>query len=139
MTKIITKRKFDAAHRLYGYDGPCGSLHGHSWKVEVEMEAKKLQLPIETNNGIFVDFKDIKKIIDYFDHATILNVNDPLYGILLKYETKLGYTTICPMSNNPTAENIAYALLSELEKLEPNVTVTVRVWESDTSYAEVSR
>jgi len=36
--RIITD--FDAAHQLRGYKGKCENIHGHNWKVEVEVMAE---------------------------------------------------------------------------------------------------
>ncbi len=32
LTKIFN---FEMAHALYGYDGPCKNIHGHSYQLEV--------------------------------------------------------------------------------------------------------
>ena len=56
MYELMVEDTFDAAHALRGYDGPCENLHGHTWKVEVTIEAEKLD-----KIGLVVDFKDMKK------------------------------------------------------------------------------
>ena len=55
--KVITD--FSAAHVIHGYDGPCGRLHGHNWKVEAVVLGKTLN-----SIGICIDFKDVKKILN---------------------------------------------------------------------------
>ena len=79
MYKLKTEVTFEAAHFLPNYLGPCGSIHGHTWRAEVICETNKLN-----KAGMVVDFSVIKNIIRKFDHRI---VND-----------------ILP---NPTAENIA--------------------------------
>jgi 6-pyruvoyl-tetrahydropterin synthase len=31
---LTVSEAFDAAHFLPGYNGPCGNLHGHTWRIE---------------------------------------------------------------------------------------------------------
>ncbi len=92
--KIITD--FSAAHLLRGYPGVCSRLHGHNWKVEVQVKARKLD-----SIGMGLDFSDIKKatkaLIGKLDHR---NLND-----------------IPPFDEiNPTAENVSAYLYTELSK-----------------------
>jgi 6-pyruvoyltetrahydropterin/6-carboxytetrahydropterin synthase len=110
--KILTD--FASAHTLRGYPGACARMHGHNWKVEVEMEANRLD-----ELGMGVDFKVIKQatqeITGRLDHQYL---ND------LKPFDRL----------NPTAENIAahlYQALSE-QLNRPHLKVSaVTLWETD--------
>ena len=47
---------FAAAHNLINYQGDCENLHGHNWKVELEIVASQLN-----DIGIAIDFKQMKK------------------------------------------------------------------------------
>ena len=39
----ITKQfTFEAGHALYGYDGKCKNLHGHSYKLYVTVTGKPI-------------------------------------------------------------------------------------------------
>ncbi|CAD7779156.1 6-pyruvoyl tetrahydropterin synthase [Candidatus Methanoperedenaceae archaeon GB50] len=49
---------FSAAHRLRDYHGKCEVLHGHNWKVEVEIKAKEVG-----KNGMVMDFKVLKSLL----------------------------------------------------------------------------
>ena len=90
--KVVTD--FAAAHLLRDYPGECSRLHGHNWKVEVELIATALD-----EVGMGMDFKAIKAaakaIIARLDHHH-LNEIPPFDEI------------------NPTAENIAAYLYREL-------------------------
>ena len=105
---------FAAAHYLREYEGVCNRLHGHNWKVEVQVVATELD-----NVGMGMDFKVIKdatrELIGKLDHY---NLND-----------------IPPFDEiNPTAENISEYLYSELSKMlnADNVKVSaVTLWETD--------
>ncbi|VAX11558.1 6-carboxytetrahydropterin synthase @ Queuosine biosynthesis QueD, PTPS-I [hydrothermal vent metagenome] len=110
--KILTD--FAAAHHLRGYEGPCSRVHGHNWKVEVQVSASKLD-----EIGMGLDFKLIKqatnKLIDRLDHQD-LNALPPFDQL------------------NPTAENIAAYLYSELSAtLNTDVirVASVTLWETD--------
>ncbi len=110
--KIVTD--FASAHTLRGYPGACQRMHGHNWKVEVEVIAIRLD---ETGMGI--DFKEIKqatrKIADRLDHR-YLNELEPFTEI------------------NPTAENIAAHFYQELSGILNNQDVrihTVTLWETE--------
>jgi len=48
----ISKRfRFEAAHRLPRYEGPCYHLHGHSYELHVTLE-----MPVDRDTGMTVDF-----------------------------------------------------------------------------------
>ena len=91
-------------------------MHGHNWKVEVEVFGNKLD-----NIGMVMDFKEIKKstnnIVHELDHQ-FLNDLKPFKNI------------------NPTAENIAQYIYHELSKslLKDDVQVkSIKLWENDRS------
>jgi len=110
--KVLTD--FAAAHSLRDYPGDCSRLHGHNWKVEVEVQASDLD-----ELGMVLDFKAIRqaarKVGDELDHR-FLNDIPPFDRI------------------NPTAENIAahfFRRLSE-ELTDARATVSaVTLWETD--------
>ena len=105
---------FAAAHSLRDYPGDCARLHGHNWKVEVEVEARELDAL-----GMGVDFKTIRRaareVTDALDHRYL--------NELPAFETL-----------NPTAENIAAHLFRELAARlnDERVRVSaVTVWETE--------
>ncbi|MDH5370372.1 MAG: 6-carboxytetrahydropterin synthase QueD [Gammaproteobacteria bacterium] len=117
MTKRYTMKillDFAAAHLLRDYEGVCNRLHGHNWKVEVQVTATQLD-----DVGMGMDFKVIKdatrELIGKLDHR---NLND-----------------IPPFDKiNPTAENISAYLYQELsnELNADGIKVsTVTLWETD--------
>jgi len=105
---------FSGAHNLRGYEGKCENLHGHNWKVELEVSSKELD-----ETGMVVDFKDVKKylseVLSEFDHKYL---NDISFFI----------------DNNPTSENIAKYIYDSLSKAVKGLS-KVSVWETDTSQA----
>lgn len=87
---VVKEFRFEAAHRLLGDGGrwhskaKCGSLHGHSWVGFAALELKPGAKPDEF--GFVRDFGDFAplkaRIMEALDHATILNMQDPLVAIL---------------------------------------------------------
>ena len=118
--RVLTE--FAAAHSLRGYSGSCSRLHGHNWKLEVEVRSGTLD-----DIGMAVDFREIKRIArgvtDELDHR-YLNELEPFTEV------------------NPTAENIAAHCYREIGRRlnGPGLAVSaVTVWENDRAcvrYAE---
>ena len=104
--KLTQYVEFDSAHRLFNYDGNCGSTHGHTWGVSIEIDSEKSL----DNIGMLIDYKVIKQYFkDFWDHRIILNMDDPLVDILEK-----AGQNITIMNGNPTAENIAKKILADM-------------------------
>ncbi len=130
--KLETSFEFDAAHRLVGYKGLCSNLHGHIWKVEIEVTG-------DINNsdevGILWDFTNAKKIKKMFDHKTILKGCEENIEIIKALRETCGVDSVFIMINNPTAENLATLILHTIGT--ENLKFKIRVFESPKSYAEV--
>jgi 6-pyruvoyltetrahydropterin/6-carboxytetrahydropterin synthase len=113
---IKTINHFSAAHIIPGHPGICSRLHGHNFKVEVEIKGNRLN-----DIGIAIDFQDVKTatktLLDQLDHR-YLNEIPP-------------FDTV-----SPTAENIAWWLYQQLKPLLTTPTTTlhaISVWESENS------
>ncbi len=111
---LKTLLDFAAAHRLKGYPGDCAKLHGHNWKIEVQVKGSKLN-----DIGMVIDFKAIKKhakeAIADLDHSYL---NDHPYF----------------KETNPTAENIAVYLFQTIQtKIQTDLVSmhSLTVWEND--------
>lgn len=73
--RVTRHEEFEAAHLLPGYDGPCGNLHGHSYKIEVTVEG----LQDLDYYGMVLDFNFLKEAIKNSvpDHRFIYNSANP--------------------------------------------------------------
>lgn len=141
MASIGKTFTFEAAHRLQNHNGKCRNLHGHSYRVEVQITGPVTSEVESAQDGMVMDFGDLKSwwrpLESQLDHRTILANDDPLFSGLLE----LG-VAVTEFHLAPTAENIAAWLLGDLQdwliKLWPEgfVTPTVRVWETANSWAE---
>jgi 6-pyruvoyltetrahydropterin/6-carboxytetrahydropterin synthase len=143
MDKIrITKQFFfETGHALYGYDGKCRNVHGHSYKLEVSI----IGLPIDDNAnvkyGMVLDFGDLKaivkkEIVDVFDHATIFNKNTPHLEIAKELENR-GHHVIL-LDYQPTSEMMLIDFAKKIKhKLPKEVKLhSLKLSETGTSYAE---
>ena len=138
ITKLFS---FETGHALYGYDGKCRNVHGHSYKLSVTV----IGTPItDTNNvklGMVIDFGDLKTIVkedivDQFDHATVFNKNTP--HVELAHElSKRGHSVIL-VDYQPTSENMIIDFAEKIKnRLPENIKLhSLRLQETETSYAE---
>lgn len=75
--KICKWYTFEAAHDLPLHNGKCVRLHGHSYKLEVEIEGRVKLIQGDSDDGMVMDFAVLdeyveREIIDLLDH-TYLN------------------------------------------------------------------
>jgi len=138
----ITKHfDFETAHALYGYDGKCKNIHGHSYQLYVTVIGKPIDDINNVKNGMVIDFGDLKKIVnteivDVFDHATILNQNTPhkeLAEIIRPHSPK-----VILVDYQPTSENMIVDFAKLISaKLPDSVTLhSLKLYETQNSYAE---
>jgi len=99
----------DSAHFLPGHK-KCGTLHGHTYKVEVIIEG-------ENKTGMIMDFADMKQtiraVLAEYDHRAL---ND-----FLAY---------------PSVENICEMLRQRFHE-KWNFPFTIRIWEGEGKWAEI--
>ena len=117
--KVLTE--FASAHTLAGYPGACSRMHGHNWKVEVEVIAETLD-----QTGMALDFKRIKQaaneVGNRLDHQYLNDI--PPFNQL-----------------NPTAENISAWFFQELSRnlnTEHAKVHSVTLWETDRACVKYS-
>lgn len=143
MSKIrITKQfSFETAHALYGYDGKCKNVHGHSYKLSVTVIGEPISDMNNVKCGMVIDFGDLKKIVnkeivDVFDHATIFNKNTP-HLELAKILKERGHHIIL-VDYQPSSEMMVIDFANKIKNLLPeNVELhSLKLKETETSYAE---
>lgn len=121
MYKIITKIRFEYAHRLIHHQGKCRHVHGHSGEAIIELAADTLN-----QNGFVMDFADVKQplkqwINENWDHAYLANENDLLLPMLRQVDMR-----VFTFPHEPSAEVMAKYLFEQVAKLDlrPEVKVT---------------
>ncbi len=136
---LTTEHSFDAAHFLSGYEGKCSHIHGHRWRVIVEIKDSQLQSEQQTR-GMVVDFgdfkKDVKEAIDYFDHSLIYE-KDTLKSKTVEALHEEGFKLIEVMFR-PTAENFAKYFHDFMSHIGYNVS-KVTVYETPTNCAAYTK
>jgi len=143
MSRIrITKQfSFETGHALYGYDGKCKNVHGHSYKLSVTV----IGTPISDRNnvkfGMVIDFSDLKKIVeeeivDQFDHATVFNQTTP-HVSLAKELSDRGHHVIL-VDYQPTSENMVIDFAEKIKnRLPESIQLhSLKLQETDSSFAE---
>lgn len=143
MAKIrITKQfNFETGHALYGYDGKCRNVHGHSYKLSVTVIGTPIADTEHVKLGMVIDFGDLKKIVkeeivDPFDHATVFNKNTP--HVELAKELMDRDHKVILADYQPTSENMVIAFAGKIKaRLPENIQLhSLRLQETETSYAE---
>ncbi len=138
----ITKQfTFETGHALYGYDGKCKNVHGHSYKLFVTVIGNPIEDISNVKYGMVIDFSDLKKIVkteivDVFDHATVFNKNTP-HVELAKELADRGHNVLL-VDYQPTSEMMVFDFATKIRKYLPkNIQLfSLRLQETDSSFAE---
>ena len=138
----ITKQFFfETGHALYGYDGKCKNVHGHSYKLSVTVIGTPISDSKNVKFGMVIDFGDLKKIVaseivNKFDHATVFNKNTPHIELALELE-KRGHNVIL-VDYQPTSEMMLIDFAQKIKKQLPNNIKlhSLKLQETGTSSAE---
>lgn len=135
VTKIFT---FETAHAIYGYEGACGYIHGHSYKLHVSVTTGDGDIGYIPSPGIIVDFKELKRIvnsavIEELDHKLLLSAQ-----FIKTNATLLSHKNLLVMEGEPTAENLLVFIRGKLEVALPSdiMLAALKLFETDNSYAE---
>lgn len=136
--RITKEFKFEMAHALLGYEGPCKNIHGHSYKLNVTVKGKVKNETSDSDEGMVVDFGIIKKIVNdliihKYDHALVLNEKMKIDFSQFNFMQKL---ILVPFQ--PTCENL---LLQYANLIKPQLPANLSLHslflrETPTSYAE---
>ncbi len=139
-TLVVKQYHFSAAHTLPFHRGKCSQPHGHNYLLEVAVTGQiQSEQPKEGESsseaGMIIDFGNLdvlvqKRILDKMDHHSLNELLD-----------------------NPTAENIATLIFSELADslFKPSTIpvaelpasgagrslVSIKLWETPDAYVEV--
>ena len=119
---LKTEASFDSAHFLSGYEGKCSNIHGHRWKIILEVKTEELKDDVQ-HRGMYVDFgelkKDLRELADSMDHALIIEKNTLKETTLeaLKSEN----FQIIALDFRPTAENMARYFHEKIKTLCYNI------------------
>ena len=107
--------RFEASHRLPNHSGKCQRLHGHSWRMRIEVGGDKLNIS-GSEAGMLVDYGSISEIVKPLVEGKLdhYHLNDTT-GLL-----------------NPTSEELARWIFFQLRHQLP-LLIAVEVDETCTS------
>lgn len=134
MVRIGKEFVWEMSHRLPFHDGPCKNIHGHTYKMLLELEGEV------NENRMLIDFYDIEKIVrpllDKIDHAFLVDSKDDLMLNFLK-ENQFKYYEI---DNFSTAEDMSTFFLEifkpDFKKFSNLKTMKIRIYETSDAWAE---
>lgn len=138
----ITKQfSFETGHALYGYDGKCKNVHGHSYKLDVTVIGTPISDTTNVKYGMVIDFGDLKKIVkqeivDVFDHATVFNQNTPHVELAMELKNR-GHNVLL-VDYQPTSEMMVIDFAKKIQKHLPDTIKlhSLKLQETATSYAQ---
>jgi len=138
--RVTKKFSFETGHALYGYDGKCRNVHGHSYKLSVTVMGSPISDTSHVKHGMVIDFGDLKKIVkeeivDVFDHATVFNKNTP-HVELAKELSDRGHDVLL-VNYQPTSEMMVIDFAEKIkDRLPSSVKLhSLRLQETDSCYA----
>ena len=135
MYQLTTEHSFDSAHFLAGYDGKCGNLHVHRWRVLLTVQSETLRED-QQQKGMCVDFaelkKDLRTELDALDHVLIIE-QESLRESTMKALQEEKFQVV-EMPFRPTAENFA-RYFYELFTLKGYPVAKVEVYETPNNSA----
>lgn len=141
--KITKEITFDSAHMLSNYSGKCHNLHGHTYKLQITLEDE-----VDKRTNMVMDFNELKNVLNEtvmksLDHALIFSApefREEAEDELLRWAVKYGKKHFVLESGKTTCENMAPiirdSILDYLKHNHKNIQVSVRLWETPTSFAE---
>jgi 6-pyruvoyltetrahydropterin/6-carboxytetrahydropterin synthase len=134
--KIAKEFHWEMGHRLPFHSGGCQNIHGHSYRMRVELEGSL------DDNGMVLDYFDMKEIVEpivaRIDHSFLCDERDaemlaffaanPLKHVVVPFRT--------------TAENITSWMLQQIGASLASYgnlrRLTIRLQETERVYAEMS-
>lgn len=139
--RVTKEFTFETGHALYGYDGLCKNVHGHSYQLSVTVKGTPIDDPKNVKHGMVIDFSDLKKIVKEeivtpFDHATVLNNNSPHRDIADAMEQR-GHKVL-RVAYQPTSEMMVIDFAQKIQARLPQhlQLVALKLRETATAYAE---
>jgi 6-pyruvoyltetrahydropterin/6-carboxytetrahydropterin synthase len=138
--RVTKEFRFEMAHVLWNYDGPCRNVHGHSYRLFVTISGVPIEEPDHSKNGMVIDFSDLKSIVkvdivNIFDHAVV--VSDRFDKEKLDMFSKLFGNTVL-VDYQPTCENLVADFAKRISIHLPQYIKlhSLKLYETASSFAE---
>ncbi|OZI34397.1 6-carboxytetrahydropterin synthase QueD [Bordetella genomosp. 10] len=109
MISVTRKLEFDAGHRIPDHRSQCRNMHGHRYVLEITLQGDVVNTPGSSDNGMLMDFSDIKAIankelVERWDHAFLVYAGD---RAVLDFLQSLPNHKTVVLDRIPTVENLA--------------------------------
>lgn len=132
MFLLKSEVQFDMAHYLSGYKGKCSNIHGHRYRVIVQIVAESLHQEGQLR-GMVDDFGNIKQalkeIADWFDHKLVIEDNADGQAVAKALAQLPNQFAVELVPYRPTAEEMSREIFQQLKKMGYPV-YTVEVFET---------
>ena len=110
--------QFDTAHYLSGYEGKCSNIHGHRYRLVVELASETLQ-PSGQCRGMVADFGDVKKemqrIAERYDHKLLIEDNQDGRAVAEALSKVPNQFAIVMVPYRPTAEEMSRDIYQQMK------------------------
>lgn len=131
--KIAKEFRWEMGHRLPEHFGKCKNIHGHSYKMLIELEGDIQK------NGMVMDYYDLKKIVnpivEKLDHAFLVYKEDKE---IIEFLNKMNSKKVI-VDFQSTVENICRYFIEEIKKISfpKNIyKIKIRINETYDDFAE---
>ena len=135
MYQLTIEDSFDSAHFLAGYQGKCGNIHGHRWRVCLTVGTERLREDAQ-ERGMCMDFSvlknELKNLLEMYDHNFLIE-RGTLKEKTMEALREEGFSFL-ELSFRPTAEHFARHFFEEFKKRGYPV-VEVKVYETPNNCA----
>lgn len=140
---LLTKEfRLEMAHALVGYDGLCSQIHGHSYRLEVTVEAEGGVAESGAKMGMAIDFGEVKRaveraVVEPYDHSLLLRLTSQTEEVVTVLQRH--FERVHALEWQPTSENILSHFAALIAPLLPEGVVlhSLRLHETATNCAEL--
>ena len=141
MIRLTKEFSFESAHALWGYDGKCREIHGHSYRIFVTIKGEPIADEQSPKLGMVMDFGELKAIVareitDRLDHSFVMRRTEQAEALAAVMGSQ--FTNVVLVDYQPTCENMLIDFAARLKAALPDgVTLhSLRLHETATSFAE---
>ena len=128
--------RWEMGHRLPNHEGKCRNLHGHSYRLVVEIEGEP-----DPATGMIVDFYEVsravKPLIETLDHAFLVQDSDEALRTYLDQQKLKQVVIPYPSTVENLCRHVADRVLPSLTNTNNISAVTFHIHETETSSASL--
>lgn len=110
--------QFDTAHYLSGYEGKCSNIHGHRYRLVVELASETLHQDGQ-ERGMVADFSQVKtllrQIAEQYDHKLLIEDNADGQAVACKLAELPNQFAVCLVPYRPTAEEMSRDIYRQIK------------------------